>query len=268
MSARRAGGPDSPRCFSAARWAGAVYEGVAADLIDGVRAQLARVSVMPAARDVAVPWPGAIVVAAGLVVGVVAWLGGRAMLGIGVAPAIAGVVAIAAGVLVGAAVVERGLASAFDRWIGGRWTPIATGGGLLLRVVALWSTAPAWWLAALVVPAGMGRLAAIGLQRIGDVRAATAERTLVVGRVGSAELAAAVVAMAVIAGVAAGTLGLVTLGVGVVVAIGLGLALQVGEGELASDSLAVVAAAVELVGAVGMAAIAPASQSPFIGADG
>jgi hypothetical protein len=73
----------------------------------------------------------------------------------------------------------------------------------------------------------------------------------------------AVVALA--AGLTAGGLGLAIVGIAVVVAIALGLAVQVGEGELASDSLAVVAAAVELVAAVGFAAIAPAARSPFIG---
>ena len=234
-------------------------------VIDGVRAQLARVSAMPSGPDRATPWPGAIVVGAGLLIGLAAWLGGRALLAIGVAPAVAGIVAVAVGVAIGAAVIERGLAAAFDRWIGGRWSPVATGGALLLRVIALWSTAPGWWLAALVVPAGLGRLAAVGLQRLGDVRRGPDGRSLVIPRIGLIELGLATLAVTVLAVVAAGGLGLAIVGVAVVIAIVLGFSLQLGEGELAADSLAVVAAAIELVAAVGFAAIGPAARSPFIG---
>lgn len=235
------------------------------DVLDGVRAQLARVSAVPGAGEREAPWPGLIVVGAGLLIGLVAWLGGRALLAIGVAPAIAGLVAIACGVAAGAAVVERGLGVALDRWLGARWSPIATGGGLLLRVIALWSTAPAWWLAALVVPAGLGRLAAIGLQRLGDVRRGSGGgRSLVVESVGLAELAVATLLVLVIASLAAGGLGAATVGVAIVIAIVLGLSLQLGEGLLAADNLAVVAFAIELVGAVGFAAIGPASHSPFV----
>jgi len=235
----------------------------AQQLIDGVRAQLARVSAVPPAGAHDAPWPGAIVVGAGLLIGLVAWLGGRGLLAIGVAPAIAGVVAVALGIAAGAAVVERGLAAALDRWLGGRWSPIATGGTLMLRVIALWSTAPAWWLAALVVPAGLGRLAAVGLQRLGDVSPAPDGRSLVIGTVGTVELAFATLVIIALASLAAGGLGAATVGVAVVIAIVLGLSLQLGEGALTADSLSVVAAAIELVGAVGFAAIAPAGQSPF-----
>ena len=233
-------------------------------VLDGVRAQLARVSAVPWGPERDAPWPGAIVVGAGLLIGLAAWLGARAMLALGVAPAIAGITAIALGVGAGAAVIERGLAAAFDRWTGPRWSPFATGGSLVLRVIALWSTAPAAWLAALVIPAGLGRLAAIGLQRLGDVRAAPDGRSLVVGMPGLLELAVATAALVVFASLAAGGLGAAAVGAGLVIAIVLGLSLQLGEGTLAADSLAVVAAAVEIVGAVGFAAIDPATRSPFV----
>lgn len=241
------------------------YNRGVADVIDGVRAQLARVSAVPWGEDRDAPWPGAIVVGAGLLIGLAAWVGGRGFLAIGVAPAIAGVVAVACGVAAGAAVVERGLAAAFERWLGAKWSPMATGGGLLLRVMALWSTAPTWWLPALVIPAGLGRLAAIGLQRLGDVGPAPDGRSLVVERVGTVEIAVAAVLLLALAAWAAGGLGAAVVGVAIVIAIVLGLSLQLGEGVLAADSLAVVAAAIELVAAVGFAAIAPALQSPFIG---
>jgi hypothetical protein len=156
------------------------------------------------------------------------------------------------------------MAAAFERWMGPRWSPIATAGTLALRVVALWSTAPSAWLPALVVPAGLGRLAAVGLQRLGDVSRPPPGRTFVVGRVTIGELVVTTLALLLVAWIAATGLGLAAVGVAIVVAIGLGLALQVGEGELRGDSLAVVAAAIELVAAVGLAAIDPASQSPFV----
>lgn len=237
----------------------------ASDVLAGVRAQLAQVSAVPPGDERAPVVPGLVVVVAGVGVGVAAWLAARGFLAIGVAPAVAGVVAVVVGVLIGAAVIERGMAAAFDRWLGARWAPQATGGALLLRVVALWSTAPGAWWAALIVPAGVGRLAAVALQRLGDVGPPPRGRSFVLPRVGAVELVAATGVIAVLAVAAAGGLGLVLLAVAAVVAIVLGLALEMGEGELAADALAVAAAALELVAAVGLAALAPATRSPFIG---
>ncbi|MEZ4401039.1 MAG: hypothetical protein R3B06_13525 [Kofleriaceae bacterium] len=237
----------------------------AMDLLGGVRAQLARVSAWPGATVGDAAWPATVVTVAGLAIGVLAAAAGNGFLAIGVAPAVAGVVAIAAGLVAGAAVLERGLAAACARWLGERWAPLVTGAALLLRVVALWSTASTAWWSALVVPAGLGRLAAVGLQRVGDTRRAVLGRSLVVGDIPTFDLGVAALVVTIIAGVALGGLGLATVAVAAVVAVVIGLALQLGEDELAADSLAVVAVAIDLVGAVAIAAIAPAARSPFIG---
>ncbi|MBK9036144.1 MAG: hypothetical protein IPL61_33695 [Myxococcales bacterium] len=237
----------------------------ASEVLAGVRAQLAKVSLFPAAGERAPAWPTVVVVAAGLLIGLGAWLAGRGFLAIGVAPAIAGPVAILAGVLLGAAVIERGMGAAYDRWLGARWAPLAIGGSMLLRVVALWSTAPSAWWAALCLPAGLGRLAAVGLQRLGDVAPAPRGRSFVIGRVAAIELVVATALVAMVAVAAAGGMGLALLGIAAVVAVVLGLALDMGEGELSADSLAVAAAAIELVAAVGLAALDPAARSPFVG---
>jgi hypothetical protein len=237
----------------------------AADAWSAVRAQLARVSAWPADGGGATAWPASITVVAGVAIGVLAGLAAAGLRAIAVAPAVAGVVAVVVAALFGAAVIERGGAAAYERWLGLRWAASAAAGTALLRVVALWSTAPSAWWGALIAPAALGRLAAVGLQRIGDVAPAPGGRSLVIGRPRDLDLALAVAVVALAAGLTAGGLGLAIVGIAVVVAIALGLAVQVGEGELASDSLAVVAAAVELVAAVGFAAIAPAARSPFIG---
>ena len=125
-------------------------------------------------------------------------------------------------VLFGAAGIERGMAGAFDRWLGTRWAPLATGGTLLLRVVALWSTAPALWWAAVIVPAGAGRLAAVALQRLGDVAPAPRGRSFVLRGVSAVELVAACAVIAALAVAASGGSGLAVLGVAAAIAVVLG----------------------------------------------
>lgn len=230
-----------------------------------VRAQLARVSAWPGDPGGAPTWPAVVTALAGLAIGALAAGAAAALRGLAVAPAVAGLVALLIGVAAGAAVIERGAATAFERWLGLRWSAAATIGVAVLRGVALLSTAPTAWWTALIVPAAVGRVGAIGLQRVGDVGSPPLGRSLVVGRVASADIVAALAVVAIAAVLGAGAPGLAVVGAAAVVAIGLGVAVQASEDELAADSLAVVAAAVELVAAVGFAAVAPAARSPFIG---
>lgn len=209
------------------------------------------------------PWPGALVVASGIAVGAIAWLAGRAVGALGAAPALGGLVAIIAAIVLGAAVVERGLHAASERWLGARWASLVVGGVALTRVVALWSLAPRHWLGAMVVSVAAGRWVAVGLQRLGDVGAPGRGRTFVVDGMSWAELGlASLVVVACLISVAGAVGAAIAIAV-VVVAVGLGLGVQILDRELAGDSLAAIAAVAELVVLIGLAAWAPAWATPF-----
>jgi hypothetical protein len=204
------------------------------------------------------------VIATGVVVGAAAWLAGRMVGAIGVAPGLWGLVAVVATVVLGAAVVERGLHAATERWLGARWASLVVGGSVLGRVVALWSIAPAYWLGALVMSVAAGRWAAVGLQRLGDVAAPGRGRTFVIGAFTWLELAVASIVIAALFVLVAGAAGFAIALAAVLVAVGLGLGVQILDRELAGDSLAAVAAVIELVVLVGIAAVEPAALSPFV----
>jgi hypothetical protein len=226
--------------------------------------QVGRVTIVPEGEvGHAPPWPGALVIATGIAIGAVAWLAGRVLGAIGVAPALAGLVAVVAAVVLGAAVVERGLHAASERWLGARWASLVVGGVALTRVVALWSLAPRVWLGALIVSIAAGRWVAVGLQRLGDVGAPGRGRTFVVEGVSWAELAvASVVVLACLISIAGAAGAAIAIAV-VVLAVGLGLGVQILDRELAGDSLAAIAAVAELVVLIGLAAYAPAAATPF-----
>ena len=202
-------------------------------------------------------------VASGIAVGAVAWLAGRALGALGAAPALSGLVALLAAIVLGAAVVERGLHASVERWLGARWASLVVGAVVLTRVVALWSLAPRHWLGALVISVAAGRWVAVGLQRLGDVAAAGRGRSFVIGPVSWLELGLASVVMVALLITLAGAAGAAIALVVVVVAVGLGLGIRILDRELAGDSLAAVAAVAELVVLIGLAAYAPALLSPF-----
>jgi hypothetical protein len=234
------------------------------DLLRAALGQVGRVTLVPE-RDVArAPWPGALVVATGIALGAAAWLAGRLLGALGAAPALAGLAAVTVAVVLGAAVVERGVHAAMERWIGARWASLVVGAVVLARVVALWSLAPRVWLGALIVSVAAGRWIAVGLQRLGDVAAPGRGRTLVVERVGWPELGlASLVVVACLISIAGAAGAAIVIAV-VVISVALGLGVQILDRELAGDSLAAVAAVAELVVLIGLAAYAPAAASPFI----
>jgi len=234
------------------------------DRLRGAWGQVARVTIVPEQAAGPAPWPGALVVATGIAVGAVAWLGGRALIALGTPPAVGGLVAIALAIVVGAGLIERGSFAAVERWLGARWAPVVVGGILLGRVTALWSIAPRAWLGALVFAAAVGRLAAVGLQRLGDVGPAGRGRTLIVGPLGAIELAVAAAVVIGLALLVTGAPGLIILLIAGVAAAGFGLGVQLLDRELGGDSLAAIAAAIELIVLVGVAAAEPALLSPFV----
>ncbi len=234
------------------------------DLLRGAWSQVGRVTIVPEAAGGPAPWPGALVVATGIAVGALGWLGSWVLIALGAAPALGALVAVVLAIVGGAALVERGAHAAVERWLGARWAPLVLGGAVLARLVALWSIAPRLWLGALVLALAVGRWAAVALQRLGDVAAAGRGRTLVIGTVGWLELAVAsivVLALAMLVGGGSGVLIVVVAGLA---AGGLGLGVQILDRELAGDSLAAIATAIELIVLVGLAAAAPAAISPFV----
>ncbi len=227
-------------------------------------AAVARTSLAPGAVDAptATGWVGVVVTATGAAIATTAWLGARAVLAAGVVPAIAAVVAALVGLIAGAAILERGVVRAAERWFGARWSAAIAGGTVLGRVVILWSTAPARWLGALVVAAVVGRWGAIALQRLGDV--ASSERGLAVGDIGWLDVGATTALVLAVAAIAAGWAGVALVVVLGLCAFGLGQVIQTVDGELSSANLAAIAVALELIALVALSVIAPAATSPFV----
>jgi cobalamin synthase len=236
----------------------------ARNLLRDAWGQVGRVTIVPEGDSAQAPWPAALVIATGIAVGAAAWLAGRLVGAIGVAPALWALVSTVVVVVLGAAVVERGLHASSERWLGARWASLVVGGSVLGKVVALWSIAPRFWPGALVLSVAAGRWAAVGLQRLGDVAAPGRGRTFVIGAFSWLELAVASVVIAALFVLVGGAAGLAIALAAVVVAVALGLGVQILDRELAGDSLAAVAAVIELVVLIGMAAAEPAALSPFV----
>lgn len=236
----------------------------ARNLLRDTWSQVGRVTIVPEGDSAQAPWPAALVIATGIAVGAGAWLSGRLVGAIGVAPGLWALVAVVGTIVLGAAIVERGLHAASERWLGARWASLVVGGSVLGRVVAIWAIAPKYWLGAFVLSVAAGRWAAVGLQRLGDVAAPGRGRTFVVGAYTWLELAVASIVLTALFVLVGGAAAFAVLLAAVIIAVGLGLGVQILDRELAGDSLAAIAAAIELVVLVGMAAVEPATLSPFV----
>lgn len=221
----------------------------------------------------AAPW----MVVVGAVLGVAAWLAGALIGALGVAPAVQGAVAIVALAALSAGLLDTGLARVFERWLArddadelGRGIGAAGTSALLaaavIRVIAIIATRPSVWLAALVIAPLVGRWAALALQRLGQVIDVPEpdRRSLVVGAVSWATLGVVTALVALLAVLGVGAAGLLLLILPAGLALAVGVVVERTRGGLDAPTLGAVAAACELIVFVGVAAIAPATASPWV----
>lgn len=219
----------------------------------------------------AAPWMVAVGAMLGVAAWVVAWLLGR----LDVPVALRGALAVLTLTALTAALLDVGLARVVERWLGrdddlGAVGPAGTSAMLAVtvaRVIAIITIRPSAWLAALVVAPLCGRWAALALQRLGDVLepAMPERRSLVVGGVSWLQLGVVTALVAVIAVLGLGATALLLLAVIGAVAFVAGLVAERARGGLDGYTLAAVAAACEVIALVGVAAMAPALTSPWLG---
>lgn len=192
------------------------------------------------------------IVALGVPVGVVAWVAARLLVAAGIAAPIAALVGLATLTLASAALVERGLAEAIDRWQGQGRSPgvvavLALTFTTLIRAAALLVIAPGDWLLVLIATAVVGRWAAVFLQAIGDPIAHDESRRSLVAIPSPAWLSAALgLVVAAVAVFALGKLGILTMALTAVAVFALGLASQRRDGGLTPPVVGVAAAIGEL----------------------
>lgn len=192
------------------------------------------------------------IVALGVPCGLAAWALARLVLAAGLPVPIAALFGLAMLTLSSAALVERGLAEAIDRWQGQARTPgvsavLVLVFTTLIRAAAILVVPPEQWLWLFVATAVLGRWAAVFLQAIGDpVAVDETQRSLVatpapawlIGAISGGVLALVIVAM--------GKLGLVAMALVAVAVFGVGLASQRRDGGLTPQIVAVAAAVGEL----------------------
>lgn len=217
----------------------------------------------------AAPW----MVVVGAILGVAAWLVGALIGALGVAPAVQGAVAIVALAALSAGLLDTGLARVFERWLArddadaiGAAGVSALLGASLIRVIAIVATRPSVWLAALVIAPLVGRWAALALQRLGQVIDVPEpdRRSLVVGAVSWTTLGVVTALVALLAVLGVGAAGLLLLILPAGLALAVGVVVERTRGGLDAPTLGAVAAACELIVFVGIAAIAPATASPWV----
>jgi adenosylcobinamide-GDP ribazoletransferase len=216
------------------------------------------------------PWMVAVGAALGIVAWLIGWLAGQ----LGIVPALRATLAVIALVGLSAAILDVGLARTIERWLSrDDDAPLTLGpagvtslvAAALIRVVAVIAIRPSAWLAALVLAPLIGRWSALLLQRLGDVLEppASDRRSLVVGEVGWGQVGVVTALVGLLAVLGLGWTALLVVGGAGAVALAVGLGSESRRGGLDGDSLAAAAAACEVLALVAIAAIAPATVSPW-----
>jgi len=222
------------------------------------------IGLITAGDDIArsAPWMVAIGAALGLCGYSVGWVLG----GLGAAPALAGVVALAVATALGGGVVELGLARHADQARVGAG-PLAIALLALLRATALLSTSTGLWLGALVLAPAAGRWGALLVQRLDDTRPldpTPVGRDLLVGAAPWPVVAAAGAVLGVAATFAFGWTGVVAVAAAGGAAVGVAYDARRRERTVGADAVATAAAAAELVTLVAAAIAHAATLSPFL----
>jgi adenosylcobinamide-GDP ribazoletransferase len=205
-------------------------------------------------------WPDAVtdeprspiwLVALGAPIGVAAWAVAALAHGAGMPAAIGAVLGIAMLTAASAALIERGLAERVDHWQGQARPTTAAVVTLVfvtaLRIAAFASVDPARWLGVLVAAALTGRWAAVFLQAVGEpIRDDDAGRSLVATQAPAWLAAAMGLAVAAIAVLALGKIGVVAVVFAAALAFAIGLDAQRRDGSLSAPAVAMAAAVGEI----------------------
>ncbi|MDX2092347.1 MAG: hypothetical protein SFX73_31075 [Kofleriaceae bacterium] len=192
------------------------------------------------------------VVALGVPVGLVAWVVARLMLGAGFPAPLSAIVGLAMLTAASAALVERGLAEAIDRWQGQARSPgvasvLVLVFSTLVRAAAIVFVEPSQWLWLFVATSVAGRWAAVFLQGLGDPVAHDPSARSLVAVPAPLWLTAAIsVGAAAVLIVALGKVGIVAMALAAIAVFVLGLVTQREHGGLTPAVVAAAAAIGEL----------------------
>lgn len=191
------------------------------------------------------------IVALAVPIGLVAWVVAAVLRGAGVHAQISAIIGLAALSLASAAIIERGVAERIDEWDGRRsGSPAAVLTlvfSTLVRAFAIASLPRSEWLGVFLATALVGRWAAVFLQAIGDPIHHDDKRSLVATPAPAWLTAAISVAVVAVTVWALGKAGVVAFALAAIAAFGLGLLTQKRDGGLTASTVAVAAAAGELI---------------------
>lgn len=218
----------------------------------------------------AAPWFPAV---GGLVGGLLALLA-LLVLEIGLVPAIAGALVIAAATILTGALHERGFARSIEARVGPTYGQTALGLYGVVSIIALLATRgvlllgidPSAWIGAIIVSQMILRWTPLFLQRIGGAlgEAPAGERSLLVGPVSWVGLGLGSGFVFVVAILFAGWTGVLAFAVAAAVAFGVGLYYEKREGGLTADSLGAASVVTELAVLLCFAAADAAVSSPWV----